>query len=244
MTLLEFLNPVRGGRRKEQVLGVLYYYKHFEDTPALTVTQIREGLKKARVSRAKNINISAVLVHAVPYADQIGARGTWAITDSGEDFVHQLPLPFKTPYATQAQATELGALASRQSDDAVRGYLEEAVKCLNVDALRASVVFLWSGVARTLQDRALLRGTTQLNSALQKHDPKARTITKVDDFAWVRDKNLLLACGELGLLDKGERGTLEDALNLRNRCGHPTRYKPGVAKVASFIEDVVGIVWP
>jgi len=33
-----------------------------------------------------------------------------------------------------------------------------------------------------------------------------------------------------------------EALDLRNRCGHPTNYRPGVKRVSSFIEDVVGIV--
>lgn len=244
MTLLEFLHPIRTNGRKEQVLGVLYYFKHFEDTPVLSVGEIREGLKKARVPQAKTINISDALNEAVPYADRVGPRGVWAITDSGEEFVRQLSLPVKDTTGVQHQTTALETLAARQQDDAVRGYIEEALKCLSVDALRASVVFLWTGAARTLQDKALGKGTRALNAALQKHDPKARNVMKVDDFAWIKDKNLLLTCGELGLLDKGERSTLEDALNLRNRCGHPTKYKPGVAKVSSFIEDVVGIVWP
>jgi hypothetical protein len=81
---------------------------------------------------------------------------------------------------------------------------------------------------RTLQDAPLAKGSTTLN------------VSKVDDFAYIKDKTFILACGELG---KGQRGTLEDALNLGNRCGHPTRYKPGAAKAASFIEDVVGIAW-
>ncbi|MDQ3934073.1 MAG: hypothetical protein M3340_05510 [Actinomycetota bacterium] len=243
MTLLEFLNPIRNAGRKEQVLGVLYYFKHFEDTSVLSVGEIREGLKRARVPQAKTINISDALNEAVPYADRVGPRGVWAITDSGEEFVRQLPLPVQDTTGVQHQTTALEMLAARQQNEAVRGYIEEALKCLSVDALRAAVVFLWTGAARTLQENALGKGTA-LNAALQKHDPKARRVTKVDDFAWIKDRNLLLACGELGLLDKGERGTLEDALNLRNRCGHPTRYKPGVARVSSFIEDVVGIVWP
>jgi hypothetical protein len=37
-----------------------------------------------------------------------------------------------------------------------------------------------------------------------------RHVTKLDDFAYIKDKTLLLACGELAVLDKGERGTLED----------------------------------
>jgi hypothetical protein len=244
VTILEFLNPIRTASRKEQVLAVLYYFKHFEDLPYLTVTEIREGLKNARVPQWKKINISDTLATAVPYAYRAGPRSIWEITATGEEFVHQLPLPFPARTDSLQATPTLDALIAQQQDEHVKGYLEEARKCLAVDALRATVVFLWTGAARTLQDAALAKGTKALNAAMLKHDRKARDVTKIDDFAWVKDKTLLLACGELGLLDKGERNTLEDALNLRNRCGHPTRYKPGMAKVNSFIEDVVGIVWP
>ena len=47
------------------------------------------------------------------------------------------------------------------------------------------------------------------------------------------------------LLDISEyqRSVLEDCLNLRNKCGHPRKYKIGEKKVSSFIEDLVGIVF-
>ena len=51
------------------------------------------------------------------------------------------------------------------------------------------------------------------------------------------------ALPDLGVVDKAQKDTLVDALNLRNRCGHPTKVKPGVNKAKSFIEDVVGIVF-
>jgi len=230
--------------RREQVLGVVYFYKHFEDTPSLSVGAIREGLKKARVPQAKAINISRVLNEAVPYADRVGPRGVWAITETGDEFVRALPVPAKPMQTrTHDETSTLDVLIANQPDEEVKGYIAEARKCLGAGALRAAVVFLWTGAARTLQDRALTHGHKELNDALQKHDTKARSVAKIDDFAWVKDKILLLACGELGMLDKGERSTLEDALNLRNRCGHPTKYKPGGAKVSSFVEDIVGIVW-
>jgi hypothetical protein len=43
-------------------------------------------------------------------------------------------------------------------------------------------------------------------------------------------------------VDKAEKTTLSEALDLRNRCGHPSRYH-GVKKVSSFLEDVIGIVF-
>jgi hypothetical protein len=53
----------------------------------------------------------------------------------------------------------------------------------------------------------------------------------------------LLAAKDLGQLDKNQKDTLEEALDLRNRCGHPGKYKPGVKKVSSYIEDIVSIVF-
>jgi hypothetical protein len=54
---------------------------------------------------------------------------------------------------------------------------------------------------------------------------------------------MLLAAEGIGALDKNERTTLEDALDLRNKCGHPTKYNPGIVKASSFVEDVIGIVF-
>ena len=82
-----------------------------------------------------------------------------------------------------------------------------------------------------------------LNAAIAKHDPKARPVNKLEDFAYIRDATALLAFQDLGVLDKGQKTTLGEALDLRNRCGHPTKYTPGVKKASSFIEDVLGIVF-
>jgi hypothetical protein len=82
-----------------------------------------------------------------------------------------------------------------------------------------------------------------VNPAIVKQDPKARVVKKLDDFAYVKDRTFLDSCPDMGVLDKGEKDTLVEALNLRNRCGHPTKARPGVQKARGFIEDVVGIVW-
>lgn len=68
-------------------------------------------------------------------------------------------------------------------------------------------------------------------------------MSRVDDFAYIKDKDALLAAQDLGVVGKGQGTTLEDALKLHNDCSHPTKYKPGVNKVSSFIEDVTGIVF-
>jgi len=213
---------------------------------ALTVEQIRLCLKNARIPRWRKINVADVLAKAGHFVDSAGTKGNrllWRLTGSGEQEVRTLlGLPQAEP-EIEHDAAALADLAAKVSNQEVRAYIEEAITCLQVNALRASVVFLWAGSIRVIQQEVLPVGSSKLNAAILKYDHKARHVSKVDDFAYIRDKVILLAAQELGKLDKGQRETLEEALNLRNRCGHPTRYRPGVKKVSSFIEDVIGIVF-
>jgi len=129
------------------------------------------------------------------------------------------------------------------SDSDIRDYVEEAIECLKVKARRACVVFTWTGAIRTVQNKMLAFGEKSLNAALKKHDQNARKVNSIDHFAYIQDKTTLLAAQDLGLFDKTEKDTLVEALGLRNRCGHPGKYKPKEKKVSGFIEDLVSIVF-
>jgi hypothetical protein len=246
MTLAEFLAPLWSGPQREKCLAVLYYYLHYRDVPSMTVEQIRDELVRARVPKASKINVADVLNKSgalVDSAGVVGNRRLWQLTLSGEKHIRtELSLPASQP-EIEHDVTTLEALTAKVSDGVVREYVLEAIKCLSVSAFRAAVVFLWTGAIRTLQQEAIGSHQPNLNAAIAKHDPKARPVNKLEDFAYVRDATALLAFQDLGMLDKGEKTTLAEALDLRNRCGHPTKYVPGVKKASSFIEDVVGIVF-
>ncbi len=247
MTLMEFLHPLRQGKQRDLVLATLYFFKRYKQRDRMTAPDVRSAMVQAKVPRAKLMNVNAVINESAPYAQGTGAKESGAflfeLTGTGEDHVRDLLGLPAAEAEVEHDVTSLENIAARLTDAEARGYVEEAIQCLRVGALRAAVVFLWTGAARTLQGEALKQGNTALNAALQKHDKRVRSVSKVDDFAFVKDRILLLTCGDLGLLDKGERSTLEEALGLRNRCGHPTKYRPRSAKVTSFIEDVIGIVW-
>jgi hypothetical protein len=228
-------------------LAVLYYYKTYENTPAMTVEALRAGLVRARVPKASKINIASVLTRSGERVDNVGSengRRVWALTGTGEQYVRQqLGLP-ESQVEVEHDVATLTALSAKVPDDVVRGYVEEAIKCLQAGALRAAVVFLWTGAIRTLHEEALAKtGPAAVTTAIQTQDSRIRPVSKLEHFGWVNDRAFLAATPDLGLLDKGQKDTLVDALNLRNRCGHPTQYKPGEAKARSFIEDVVGIVF-
>jgi hypothetical protein len=246
MTLVEFLAPLKSSSNRNKVLAVLYYQQRYGDGTLMTVETIRAALGRARVAKAKTMNVADVLAKSGEYVDSPsseGGRRLWQLTPTGERHVREL---LDLPAAEPEIEHDVGALttvAAALQDETVRGYVEEAIKCLQVGALRAAVVFLWSGAIHTLHVEALQGSQHALNAALQKHYPKAKNVSKVEDFAYINDRTFLEATGDLGLLDKGERETLIEGLSLRNRCGHPTKAIPGVKKVSSFIEDVLNIVF-
>lgn len=248
MTLVEFLAPLRKGSQGSRILATLYYKNRFENIPSMDVASLRAALKLARVPRAASLNLGqslSRLEHLVDGQSEGGRKLLWAITDAGKQRV-EFELAEILPTATapiQRHADGLDALLAAIIDAEIKRYIAEATLCLRVDALRASVVFLWAAAIRDVHHKLFALGGGLVLLAIQRHDPNVKKLARVDDFAYVKDSVALLAAKDLGLFDKGQKDTLEEALDLRNRCGHPSRYQPGPHKVASFIEDVVSILF-
>ena len=246
MTLVEFIAPLSKNKHQDRILAILYYKERYEGKGALTVEDIRQGLKIARVKRWPNINVADVISKSGHLVDTPGLEGNkrlWHLTDSGRDYVRELLSLPKSDVDVEHDIGTLQATVSKIQNTDIRIYLEEGLKCLQVGALRACVVFIWVAAIRIIQEKLIGSYLTTVNSAIKKHDPKARDIRRLDDFAYIKDSLTLLAAKELGVIDKGQKDTLEEALGLRNRCGHPSKYIPGVKKVSAFIEDLVSIVF-
>lgn len=246
MTLVEFLAPLKTGKHESRVLAVLYFCEQYESQPALTAEAIKRRLQAARAPGASKVNVPDVLSKSGALADTNGLEGKsrlWKLTESGRKHVRELlGLPANQPELEHDVGT-LTALVAKVKDADVREYLEEALKSLSVGALRPCVVSVWVAAARALQHEIMKKGAVAVTTAVQRHDPKAKQIKSVDDFAYVKESVQLLAARDLSLIDKSQKDALEDALDLRNRCGHPSKYRPGAKKVAAFIEDVVAIVF-
>lgn len=213
---------------------------------SLSVDEIRQGLKSARAKGWAKVNIADVLNKSGPLVDSRGLQGKkrlWNLTDSGRERVRKLLELPRTNVEVEHDVGTLQELVAKVSDDDVRDYLEEALRCLQVSALRACVVFVWTAGIRAIHTSVMAKGSTAVTAAVQKHDPKARAVGSIDDFAHIKDVTALLAAKDLGILDKNQKDTLTEALNLRNRCGHPGKYRPGVKKVSAFVEDVTSIVF-
>jgi site-specific recombinase XerD len=128
-------------------------------------------------------------------------------------------------------------------DDDERKYLLEALECLRAGIYRAAVIFSWNAAMQNIYNRCLQHSQHNLNQAIRRHYPDAPEIKKVDDFSYIRDSTVLQACRDLRIFDKNQKNILVEKLNLRNKCGHPGKYKPKPLVVAGFLEDLVSIVF-
>lgn len=174
--------------QRNRVLTAMHYFTAYDGMQSMTSREIADALIKARVPRAKKINVSAVLGDLVPRVDRLdetrkGAR-LWIITDTGKEYLRDAlgllepePGKGKAAPAASADAAELETLAAKVADADVRDYLDEAAKCLRAGARRAAVVFVWTGAVATLRDKVWLHGAPAIDAAIKVHRPKASDFT-------------------------------------------------------------------
>lgn len=123
-----------------------------------------------------------------------------------------------------------------------QGYIQEALACLDdrVKAYRAAVLMGWAGTIYHLRKKVEVIGFArfcQTYEALSLGKPKH--ISHIDDLEFCKDKDFLLVVERMGILDKAIREQLENCLDLRNACGHPTQVAPKIHRVKAFFEDII-----
>ena len=176
MTLVEFLSPLKSAAAWKKILALLYFKKRYEDVDGMTVEQIRTALSTARVPKAKSMNVADVLAKSGEYVDSPRAEGgkrLWSITDTGEKEIRRLLTLPGAEAEIEVDVATLTKVASKVRDPGTKGFVEEAIKCLQVGALRAAVVFLWTGAVQTLRAKAWAKGAPKVNAAVITYDPKA-----------------------------------------------------------------------
>jgi len=246
MTIVEFLHPIKSKGIKNICLAAMYFNQRYMEGDSITVEGLRALLKRAKIPRAAKLNLASTMSQSAPYVDASGKDGNrflWSLTKTGESYVRELLNLPASDIEIENDVSSLENLISNISDKDTSDYLNEAVTCLQVNALRACVVFLWAGSVKKIRDDVFACGESNINAAAIKFNPKSKSIKKLDDLVLIKESTLLLMSQELGLFDKNQRSVLEDCLNLRNKCGHPGKYKVGPKKVSSFIEDLIGILF-
>ena len=156
---------------------------------------------------------------------------------------------YREPVADTEVEAPRAALQSLE--DAVAGapagyrpYLEEAVACYDNGLFRAAILMVWAAVMEHLYMTAAshrngIRSFETVNKSRFGTSKNYRQIKKRDDFLYLRDRDFIQLAEDAGMLNKTARILLHEQLDLRNRCGHPTKYKPGREETVIFIESLL-----
>lgn len=161
--------------------------------------------------------------------------------------LHALPVKDS---AREAPAQALHSLreAAASAPPEYQDYLDEAVECYEGGMYRAAVLMVWSACIQHLfsviQDhRGGIKAMESANRARfgkgEPPPPSYKKISKTDDLLYFKEANVLLLAEDAGLINRNARDLLDEKLKLRNRCGHPTRYKPGREETVIFIESLI-----
>lgn len=161
--------------------------------------------------------------------------------------LHSLPVRDSAREAPEKALHSLREAAASAPPD-YQDYLDEAVECYEGGMYRAAVLMVWSACIQHLfsvieAHRGGIKAMEAANFArygkTNPPPPSYRKIRKTDDLLYLKESAVLLIAEDAGLINRNARDLLEEKLKLRNRCGHPTRYKPGREETVIFIEALI-----
>ncbi len=157
--------------------------------------------------------------------------------------LHEVPVSDR---ASQSPAVALKSLtdAVKVAPADYRDYLVEAVTCYESSLYRAAILMVWAATVEHLYLTASghpngVKDFEAANRARFGNAKNYRQIKKKDDFLYLGEANWITLAEDVGMMNKNARLMLVERLNLRNRCGHPTKYTPGREESVIFIESLL-----
>jgi hypothetical protein len=143
---------------------------------------------------------------------------------------------------TVQTSAALRGLEHRLPVGADKDFLKEAVDCFEAGAKRATIVMVWILTIDHLFAYILAHKLTEFNAALAQNTDKsvkARLITQRDDFNEIRESKFIEFCRIGKIISNDVRKILDQKLDTRNSCAHPSGVTIGKTKVIDFVEDLV-----
>jgi hypothetical protein len=187
---------------------------------------------------AKRANISQYLSRASGLA-ALTPQG-WKLTKNGQKHVAELAgigTSLVTTPLTQSLRTGLPKIANLDT----RGFIEEAIQCIEHGLLRSAVVLTWVGAMAVIYDYVVSNKLPAVNLEALSRNSKWKAAKTADDLTRIEEYEFLQILGAptVSVLQKNVKQDLEGCLKLRNACGHPNSFKFAETKVAAHVETLM-----
>jgi hypothetical protein len=147
----------------------------------------------------------------------------------------------------------LVSLSARVIDPAERGFIAEAIICIDHEAARAAIVLGWCAAIHRMRKKIETLGFPSFNSASArlksqisgkyKRYNKEFTITSFGELqTMVFDTDLIIVLEGMGLIDGTQAQRLETCFEYRCHSAHPGDAPIGDPHVVAFFHDIVEMV--
>jgi hypothetical protein len=152
-------------------------------------------------------------------------------------------IPDNKPKAKTSKS--LRDLLGTVSNNEQNVFLNEAIKCFEIDAFRASIVMVWNLTIDHLFEYILSKKQTEFNAVLAPNTDRRVRISAVnvkDDFSEIPEGKFIELCRQSGIISNDVRKILEEKLGTRNTYAHPSNMILVESKAVEFIEDLINNV--
>ncbi len=148
------------------------------------------------------------------------------------------------PHKREADAA-LRSLVGQLSAIAEQSFLDEAVKCYDVGAYRATVLMTWNLTLHHLSEYVFRHQLASFNVELAKVKDKrvkVSTVITMDDFADIPENKFIEIMRAANIINNDVRKILDQKLGTRNSYAHPTTLSLSPVKASEFVQDLINNV--
>jgi len=134
-----------------------------------------------------------------------------------------------------------------------KGYLEEALRCIDADCKRAACVLGWSAAMHHIHSKIEETGFDQYNKKADdmskatkgrfKGFKASAPVDSISDLREVPDRRILWVLDGMEMIDSNQRQRLEYGLDMRIQSSHPGDAEVTLTNLESFFSDLSTLVF-
>lgn len=215
----------------DRLLLVLATY----DAPC-QIKELRSKAREAGLKMNRQWNPSSSLSRSNGYA--INTPAGWELTEAGREHLRSLGVS-QTPHSISQIRHDLRIELNKISDPCIKAFVEEAIRCFELDLYRSAVVMSWVAAVAVLQNTVIASKLVEFNAEAARIDPKWKAAKTTDDLGRMKEQDFLDRLVAISVLGKNVKQQLSGCLTLRNGCGHPNSLQLGTNTVAGHIETLI-----
>lgn len=166
-------------------------------------------------------------------------KGNWVLTAAGRKYLITQKYIAEQKARLANDVADLHSHASSIINAQTKGFIEEAISCLEANQKRAAVVYSWIGSVALLYDYVVNHHLAAFNAEALRRDTKWKAAKNVDDLSKLKEFDFLNILEAISVIGKNVKQELQNCLQLRNGCGHPNSLQIGERKVAAHIEILI-----